>query len=142
MRNLKNKLERIYRKAARTLVERGVEGPPQRPPHTPPQSTPQTPPSSGLSQPQGQDASGGPGEPGAAKGDLGDALRDLGDSSGDPPAPATPPQSPQGPTGSTLEDFFASTVAEHEQKVCRPEQAGLHELRACIAQSAVLADDE
>ena len=39
MRNLKNRLERIYRKAARTLVERGVEGPaPPKAPSEPPKS--------------------------------------------------------------------------------------------------------
>ena len=95
MRNLKNKLERIYRKAARTLVERGVEGPsPAKAPSEPAQA---------ASAEKG--ALGAPVEPAG----------DLGNASGDPPAPQTPPQSPQGPSGSKLEDFIAQEVARSEQ---------------------------
>ena len=95
MRNLKNKLERIYRKAARTLVERGVEGPdPAKAPPEPAQTT---------SAEKG--VLGAPGEP----------VGGLGRASGDPPAPQTPPQSPQGPSGSKLEDFIAQEVARSEQ---------------------------
>lgn len=38
VRNLKKQLEKIFRKSARTLVERGVGGPPPAPPITPAQS--------------------------------------------------------------------------------------------------------
>lgn len=80
VRNLKNKLERIYRKAARTLVERGVGGPPPAQQGTPGEAL----------EPEPQPAAAAAAEAAADS---------------DPPAPSTPPQSPRGPVGSTLEDL-------------------------------------
>ena len=97
MRNLKNKLERIYRKAARTLVERGVEG---------------MPPAAQQQQRGGQAAGAAlkeaPSEPSS-------------EAAGEPPAPQTPPQSPRGspagPAGSTVEDLGGGTPAQLAQQV-------------------------
>ena len=97
MRNLKNKLERIYRKAARTLVERGVEGS-----HLPESSD-----KASLSETL---------KPDPATPEEGPTAT-LGDASGELRAPETPPQSPRGPAGSTLEDLGGAPPAQQPPEV-------------------------
>ena len=79
VRNLKNKLERIYRKAARTLVERGVGGPPPSPQGTSGAALEAEPQAAASQEPPAPDT-----PPQTPRGPAGSTLEDLTPAAGVP----------------------------------------------------------